>query len=102
MLNALTRFCTQKHTELQIQELTRAHWIAIEPNNRFGQVAEHEVWMQDEIPSHDKWKEGLTIYDGRQAELLFKIRQQEREEPSRPGFSKMPSQITFSFGSRNL
>lgn len=97
MLNALTRFCAQELEQLQIQELTREHWLAIEPNNRFGCPAEHEVWMQDDPPPYEHIP-NLTIYDSRHEELLLEIRKQERGS-TRPGFKALPSQLSFGLRS---
>jgi hypothetical protein len=97
MLNALARFCHQPVSKLQVDEYTREHWYAIEPNNRFGVPAEHEVWRQDDPPPYEEYK-NLTIYDGRHTELLLEIRKQERG--NRPGYKAMPSQLSFGLTKR--
>lgn len=97
MLNALTRFCHKKYRELEVEEITREHWHVIENGDRFGRVAEHEVWMCDDPPPFDHL-EHLTIYDSRQAELLIEIRKQSKETV-RPGFKAIP--MGFNFGKRS-
>lgn len=100
MLNALKRFCHQPVSKLQIEEYSRTHWYAIESSNRFGNPTEHEVWMQDDPPPYDEFK-NLTLYDGRHTELLIEIRKQERNDvPARPGFKALPSQLSFGLTNR--
>lgn len=97
MRNALVRFCSQPLSAIKIEEYSLKHWEAFESSNRFGVPARHEVWMQDEMPVLKV--EHITIYDSRHEELLLQIRKQEKEEPDRPGFKKLPLQ--FSFGLRS-
>jgi hypothetical protein len=98
MLKALTRFCHLKYQDLVVEEITREHWHCIENGDRFGRVAEHEVWMSLDPPPFQCWEPHLTIYDSRHSELLIEIRKQAKETV-RPGFKAVP--MGFNFGKRS-